>query len=129
MADKTVLDRAPKMTILQAALAIVAANIGGGLLGIPFACYHLGLFLGIILMVLMGIMSHFSSMMYLKVKDLTPRRYESVYEIAYLLFGRASIFIVCMIMMFANSMACVMFYMALGETISLLIIPSSETQD
>ena len=123
MADKTVLDRAPKMTILQAALTVVAANIGGGLLGMPFACYHLGLFLSVILLVFFGVLSHFSSMMYLKIKDLTPRRYESIYEIAYLLLGRASIFIVCMIMMFSNGSACIMFYMVLGETISALIIP------
>ena len=120
MADKSVLERAPKMTVLQAALACVATNIGGGLLGLPYACYHLGLFLGVILIVFVGILSHLSSIMHMKVKDLTPRRYESVYEIAYLLVGRASIFVVTSIMMFGNFLACVMFYMVLGETLSTL---------
>ena len=101
-------------------MACIATNIGGGLLGLSYACYHLGLFLGVILIAIVGILSHFSSVMHLKVKDLTPRRYESVYEIAYLLVGRASIFIVCSIMMFGNFLASVMFYIVLGETLSTL---------
>ena len=60
--------------------------------------------------------------MHMKVKDLTPRRYESVYEIAYLLVGRASIFTVTSIMILGNFMSCVMFYMVLGETLSTLFI-------
>ena len=124
-ADKTVIERAPKMTILQAALAIVAAVVGGGLLGIPFAFYRFGLFLGITMLILITILAHFSSMMYMKIKDLTPRRYESIYEIAYLLIGRASIFILCTIMTFAISGFCVLLYFALGEIISQLIIPSN----
>lgn len=59
-------------------------------------------------------------MMYLKTKDLTPRKLESIYEIAYLLFGRASIFIVCTIMFLSNYGAIVLFYMIIGETLGTL---------
>ena len=64
-------------------------------------------------------------MMLMKVKDLTPRRYESLYEIAYLLFGRASIFIINSMLMFASGFCCVMFYMLLAENFSLLILPAA----
>ena len=68
----------------------------------PFAFYRMGLFLAIITCFFIGILSHFANVMYLKVKDLTPRKLESVYEIAYLLFGRLSIFVVCFIMFMTN---------------------------
>lgn len=98
MTDKNLLT-IQKMTIFQTSLALVAANIGGGILAMPYAFYRLGLFLGLICAFLIAVLTHFSSMMYLKVKDLTPRRYESIYEIAYLLLGRPSIFVVCFLMM------------------------------
>ena len=93
----------------------MAANIGGGLLGIPYALQQMGIYLGLSSIVLMAFLSHFSTMMHLKVKDMTPRRYESMYEIAYLLMGRPSIFFVCMILAFTNFFACVMYYMIIGE--------------
>ena len=54
--------------------------------------------------------------MYLAVKDLTPRRYESIYEIAYLLLGRSSIFILCTIIYTCNLCAMVMYYIVIGDT-------------
>ena len=87
----------------------------------PYACYHLGIYIGLAACFLMGLLSHASTMMHLKVKDLTPRRYESMYEIAYLLVGRPSIFFVCIIMFLSNFGACVMYYMIIGETISALL--------
>ena len=119
------------MTIIETALTLVATNIGGGILGFPFAYYHLGLTLAIIMTVVLAINTHVSSMMYLKVKDLTPRKLESIYEIAYLLFGRASIFVVCCIMFLSNSGGIVLYYMIIGDTLSglmkqALIEPSGE---
>ena len=93
----------------------MAANIGGGLLGIPYALQQMGIYLGLSSIVLMAFLSHFSTMMYLKVKDMTPRRYESMYEIAYLLMGRPSIFFICIILATTNFFACVMYYMIIGE--------------
>ena len=109
----------------------MAANLGGGILAMPYAFYHLGLYLGLICAFLITVLAHFSNMMYLKVKDLTPRRYESIYEIAYLLLGRSSIFVVCVIMLIQNFSACIMYYMLLGETLSslctqILIAPAEE---
>lgn len=86
-----------KLSIFQTSLAIVATSIGGGILGVPFAFYNFGIINGVFIALLIAVISHFSSMLYLATKDLTPRRYESVYEIAYLLTGRASIFVVCIV--------------------------------
>ena len=88
----------------------------------PYAILHMGIYLGLGSIVLMALLSHFSTMMHLKVKDLTPRRYESMYEIAYLLTGRPSIFIFCIVMMFANFSACIMYYMIIGDSFSSLWI-------
>ena len=109
-----------KMSIFQTSLAMVAANIGGGLLGLPYAFYRLGLILGLVTLFFIASLSHFSNVLYLKVKDLTPRKYESVYEIAYLLFGRPSIFVVCTIMFISNLGAIVMYYLIIGDVLSSL---------
>ena len=86
----------------------------------PYAVRQMGIYLGLGATILIAFLSHFSTMMYLKVKDLTPRRYESMYEIAYLLTGRASIFFICILMASTNFSACIMYYMILGETYSSL---------
>ena len=107
----------------------MAANIGGGILGMPYAFYHLGVTMGFFTCLVMAVLSHFSSMLYLKTKDLTPRRYESVYEIAYLLVGRPSIFVVCGVLFAANMGAVIMYYIIIGDTLSSLttqaIIPTA----
>ena len=85
------------------------------MLGIPYALQQMGIYLGLSSIVLMAFLSHFSTMMHLKVKDMTPRRYESIYEIAYLLVGRPSIFFICTILGVTNFLSCVMYYMIIGE--------------
>ena len=87
----------------------------------PYAFHHLGISMGIFICFLSAVLSHFSSMLYLKTKDLTPRRYESVYEIAYLLVGRPSIFVVCGVLFAANLGAVIMYYIIIGDTLSSLI--------
>ena len=68
--------------------------------------------------IFVAISAHISSIMYLKVKDLTPRRQESIYEIAYLLLGRKSIFIVCIVMFATNLAAMILYYIIIGDTVS-----------
>jgi len=110
------------MTIMQTALALVATNIGGGILGIPFAFYRMGLVLGPIFVLMMALLSQISTMMILKVKDMTPRKLESVYEIAYLLFGRPSIFVVCITMFLGIYGALILYYIIIGDTVSTLMM-------
>ena len=86
----------------------------------PYALSRMGLSLGIIFCLIMAIITHVSNMMYLKIKDLTPKRLESVYEIAYLMFGRSSIFVICTVLFLTNYGAIILYYMIIGETVSTL---------
>ena len=78
----------------------------------------MGFFLGTITCFFICLLSHLSTHMYLKTKDLTPRRYESVYEIAYLLTGRPSIFFVVFIFLLNNVGSIVMYYIIIGDIFS-----------
>ena len=110
-----------KMNIFQTSLALVATNIGGAILASPYALYRLGLINGVILLLTLASLAHISNMMYLAIKDLTPRKYESIYEISYLLVGRRSIFIICSVMFVTNLCAMIIYYQIIGDTISRLL--------
>lgn len=97
-------------------MAMVSANIGGGIVSFSFAFYHLGIFLGVIIVLIMAICTHLANILHLKVKDLTPRKYESMYELAYLLYGRASIFVVCINNGLTNLAIAIYSYIIIGET-------------
>ena len=119
------------MTVLQTALTLVATNLGGGILGVAFAFSRLGLYCGVALVLLVAATSHISNMMYLKTKDLTPSKSESIYEIAYLLTGRPSIITICSILFCGNFGSMLLFYIIIGDTVSnlmkqALIEPSNE---
>ena len=96
---------------------MVAATIGGEIIAVPYACYHLGLYLSIGLLILTAALSHISNMMYLKIKDLTPCHLESIYEIAYLLLGRPAIYIVCIVQYLLNFSSIVLYYVIIGDTL------------
>ena len=59
-------------------------------------------------------------MLYLRAKDLTPRKYESIYEIAYLLNGKVGIYVVIIVQFMSAFFAMVMYYMILGDTVGHL---------
>ncbi len=101
-------------------MALVATNIGGGILALPFAFYHTGLINGVVLLLFFAATGHLSVLLYLNTKDLTPRKYESTYEIAYLLYGRVSIFITTGTLFFFGLSMMVMYYIILGETVGHL---------
>lgn len=107
-----------KLSVLQTIFAIVAGNIGGGILGLPFAFYRMGITLAVITTLLISVLSCISSMMLLKIKDLTPRRYESLYEIAFLLLGRQSIFYVSVITIIMMYGFLIMYYTLMGDIIT-----------
>ena len=108
------------MNIFQTALALVATNVGGGVLAMPFAFFHLGIINSIILCFVVGGSAQVSVMLYLSTKDLTPRKYESVYEISYLLSGKWAILMVIITQM-AVAMGCmILYYIILGDTMGHL---------
>ena len=59
--------------------------------------------------------------MYVQVKELMPNRADSVHEIAYTMFGRGSIFVICTVLFLHCLGALILFYMMIGDTISELI--------
>ena len=74
------------------ALAIISTILGGGIVGLPYAIYLLGLPLGVALNLAVDYMSYESGMMYMALKNLMPDSPDSLYEIGFMLLGRKSIF-------------------------------------
>ena len=108
------------MSIFQTALAIVATNVGGGILGVPYAFYHLGIFNAAALCLFLAVTGQVSVMLHLRIKDLSPHKYESVYELAYFFYGRPAIFVLIAIY-FSSALSCmVLYYMILGDTVGHL---------
>ena len=99
-------------------MTLVSANFGVGLLGMSYAFHRMGLILGVIALFYVGLLSHLSNIMHLLVKDLTPRRLKSSYEIAYALAGRPSVFLIGAISFLNSFCACLIFYTVLGDTLS-----------
>ena len=91
-------------------------------MGQPYVFYRMGLVLGPIYTVLIAIICQISSNMYLNVKDLTPRKPESVYEIAFALFGRPSIFVVTLTIFMSVYGSIILYYMIIGDTVSTLMM-------
>ena len=110
-----------KMNLCEMALALVATYIGVGLLAMPFVIYSMGLVLGLITIFSVSLFTLMSFWLMLKTKDLTPLKPESMYEIAYVLFGRAAVFIVCLFIVLRNFGAIVLNYMIIGETWNTLM--------
>ena len=113
--------KSEKMGTFDTAVTLIAATVGGEIIAIPFAIYHMGLFLSISTVLAVASFSHISNMMHLKVKDLTPCNHESIYEIAYLLFGRPAIYLVCIVQYFLNFASIILYYMLIGDTGSQIL--------
>jgi len=84
-------------------------------MGVPYAMYHLGLIWGIFSVVLVGYLNHQANMFYLKTALLTPNKSESLYEISFVLFGRASIFVLCSMLIVLGMGSGVIFYCIIGD--------------
>jgi amino acid permease len=91
------------------ALVMVSTIIGGGIVGLPFAMYLLGLVGGIALNLGVAYVTFISGTIYLSQRNLIPGTPNSLYEIGYVLQGRKSIFFVASIL-FVTSVGLMMIY-------------------
>lgn len=108
----------PKLTVFQTSLALIATNIGAGIVGIPYAFYNLGLTLGILTIVLTASVAWLAVLLMLKAKDLSPRHYESLYELGYLLMGRSAIFAICTVILMQAMGVLMVYFIIFGDTMS-----------
>ena len=108
----------PKLTVFQTSLALIATNIGAGIVGIPYAFYNLGLTLGILTISLIAFVAWMAVVLMLKAKDLSPRHYESLYELGYLLMGRTAIFAICGVILMQAMGVLMVYFIIFGDTMS-----------
>lgn len=85
------------LTPWQGALAVLSTCVGAGLVSLPLSMWNLGIPLSIVAQILIMTATHYSTTMYLYIKDLVPDRPESLYELGYMILGRPSIFILATI--------------------------------
>ena len=117
---------AHKLSTIGAALTLISTIVGGGIVGLPFAFYNLGLQYGLLFLLFMALQTVYSTKLYCGAKDLIPGKPESLFEIGFVLFGRGSIFLICGIIMF-NSVGLMLVYLILfGGNFATLMINVSD---
>lgn len=73
------------------------------------------------LMIAMAISTINSSILYLKAKDLTPGKPESLYELGYILLKRSSIFMISAILVINSLGLCMVYFIIFGNTMGNII--------
>jgi len=67
--------------------------------------------------------------MYLNVKDLVPDKPDSLYEIGYMLVGRASIFVLASIFIINSFGLCMIYFIVFGDTFGQLVASFTDDQE
>lgn len=93
-------------------MTLVSTIVGGGIVGLPFAFYNMGLATGIAFLIFMAFQTVYTTVLYTGAMDIIPGKPESLFEIGFTLFGRRSIFFICGIIMF-NSVGLMLMYLIL----------------
>ena len=82
----------------QGALTILCTCVGGGIVGMPLSMYNLGLPLAFLFQFGSIVITHVSANMFLYIRDIVPGKPDSLNEIGYMIMGRASIFLLSVIL-------------------------------
>lgn len=105
------------LNAFEAGLALLSAIVGGGIVGIPYAMFHTGIPLGVILTIGLALIGLYTGSLYLRIKDLSPTYVESMYELCYVTMGSASIYLLSMIILISG-IGCTMIYFIVFSNIS-----------
>lgn len=114
------------LTIFGGVLSIISTILGGGIVALPWSFYMLGIYPAIIMMIMMAALTVNSTVLYLKAKDLTPGKPESIYELGYILMKRSSIFLISGILTLNGLGMCMIYFIIFGNTIGSIVASISD---
>ena len=115
------------LSTFQGCLSMMSYNIGGGIVGLPFAFLHLGIPLSLAVIAIVCLLTHLGCSFYLQVRSIVPGNFETFYELSYMLYGKPSIYFIAFnITMIGWSMAMVYFIVFGDICVSLInsVFPS-----
>jgi amino acid permease len=107
-----------RLSAFDGALTIVSTILGGGIVGLPYAIYMLGLPLGIVLNLAVDYLSYESGMMYMALRSLMPNNPNSLYDIGYELLGRKSIFLNALTSFLLSYCLMLIYFIVLSSTLA-----------
>ena len=105
---------------------MMSYNIGGGLVGLPFAFLHLGIPISLAIIVFIYALTLVGCEFFFRVKSVVPGNFQTFYELGYMLYGKLSIYFIAFnITMIGLSFAIVDFIVFGDTCVSLMnsIIP------
>lgn len=101
-------------------VAVISSIVGGGIVGLPYVFYQMGIWTAMAFMAAMGCLTTNSTWLYLKCKDLIPGKPESMFEIGYVLFKRNAIFGISFILALYSFGLCMVYFIIFGQTMGSL---------
>lgn len=116
------------LSVNEAVLAILSTCVGGGIVGLPLAMYNLGIPLAVFLQILVMFATHWSSSLYLNLREIIPDKPDSLYEIGYMVLGRSSIFVLASIFIINALGLCMIYFIVFGDTFAQLVASFTTTQ-
>ena len=109
------------LNAFMGALAVLSTIVGGGIVGIPFSLYNLGIPVGAFTMVLVASACHYSCALYMAARDEIPVPVNSIYQLAYITMGRQAIYLVSVIQFIAAFGLDIIYFIVFGDTSASLI--------
>ena len=116
------------LTAFEAGLALLSAIVGGGIVGIPYAMFHTGIPLGLVLNIAVALAGWYTGSLYLRVKDLSPTYVESMYELGFVTMGTISIYLISFIILLSG-FGCIMIYFIVFSNIAASLAENAYNDD